>query len=383
MIWTVLMVIASVLCAQALVMALINLRIYRPSDPASAPSDQLVSVCIPARNEHRNIEAIVRDLLAQDHTHLEIVVYDDESTDDTPAILARLAAEDPRVRIAPRTPLPPGWIGKQHACARAAAGARGRWLLFTDADVRFAPDCLRRTLGAARALRADMLSTFPRQITATIPEALAVPMIHFLLFSYLPMPRMRRTLDPAASAGCGQFLFITRAAYDTIGGHAAWKDSMHDGIRMPRAVRRAGLRADLFDGTDLCACRMYHGLAQTWRGFVKNAFEGLGSVGLLVFITALHALGHILPWICLALCAAGIIDPRAALPAAVAIAIALTERAILARRFRHPAWIPAAHPVAILFMGAIQWASLIAHLRGTRAWRGRTAPGTPAGNTAL
>jgi hypothetical protein len=380
MIWMILMIVASVLCAQALVMALINLRIYRRTDPRAASGDPapLVSVCIPARNEERNIEAVVRCVLGQDHPRVEVVVCDDDSTDATPAILARLAAEDSRIRLAPHAPLPPGWVGKQHACARAAAAATGDWMLFTDADVRFAPDCLRRTVAEAHRLGADMVSTFPRQITGTLGEALVVPMIHFILFSYLPMPRMRRSLDPASSAGCGQFLMITRHAYDTIGGHAAWKDSMHDGIRMPRAVRRAGLRSDLFDGTDLCSCRMYTGWAQTWRGFVKNAYEGLGSVGLLAFVTVLHALGHLAPWVYLGLWAGGLADSRGAIPAGVAIAIALTERAILARRFRQSAIGILLHPVGIALMTAIQWASLVAHLRGTRSWKGRTGAGAPA-----
>ncbi|MFN7613800.1 MAG: glycosyltransferase family 2 protein, partial [Phycisphaerae bacterium] len=104
----------------ALVMTVWNLAQYRkPIDDGRVISD-LVSVCIPARNEEANIEACVRGILASTHSNVEVLVYDDQSTDRTPAILAKLAAEDSRVRIVPTKTLPDGWNGKQHACWRMA-----------------------------------------------------------------------------------------------------------------------------------------------------------------------------------------------------------------------------------------------------------------------
>ncbi|MCA9288575.1 MAG: glycosyltransferase [Phycisphaerales bacterium] len=371
-----------------------NLRRYRRNAPASEPNEAvaastqspdapLVSVCVPARNEEANIGACVRSLLAQDMRAIEVVVYDDQSTDATPGILAGLAAEDPRVRLAQTSPLPGGWNGKQHACWRMSAAACGRWLLFTDADMRFEPACLRTALEQGAARGVGLLSTFPRQIVGSIGEALLVPMIFFLLFSYLPMGRMRRTRDPSASAGCGQFLLVRRDAYEAAGTHEAFKDSMHDGIMMPRAVRRAGFATDLFDATGLCSVRMYRGLGQTWRGFAKNAYEGLGSVGLLVFLTVLHVLGHVLPW--LVVIGAGVLlvsgptgawplglgDPWAGLLALLAIAIAVAQRAMLAVAFRHPIWIAVVHPVGVAMMTLVQWHSFALHITGRRAWRGR------------
>ncbi|MEZ6235683.1 MAG: glycosyltransferase family 2 protein [Phycisphaerales bacterium] len=378
-----------------------NLRRYRWNAAGSTPNDRdasvagspsadtadadvpLVSVCVPARNEEANIEACVRSLLAQDLRAIEVVVYDDQSTDATPEILERLAGEDNRVRLAPTSPLPEGWNGKQHACWRMAKAARGQWLLFTDADVRFEPACLRTALGQGQARGVGLLSTFPRQIVGSVSEAMLVPMIFFLLFSYLPMGRMRRTTEASASAGCGQFLLVRRDAYEASGTHEAFKDSMHDGIMMPRAVRRAGFATDLFDGTGLCSVRMYRGLGQTWRGFAKNAYEGLGSVGLLAFLTVLHAVGHLLPW--LVVIGAGLLlasrptgvwplglgDPWAGLLALLAIVIAVGQRAMLAVAFRHPIWIAAAHPVGVAMMTLVQWHSFVLHVTGRRAWRGR------------
>lgn len=378
--WLILMLAASVLCAFMLGMTLINLRIY--SKPlSSTPTGHWplpigsLSVCIPARNEEANIEPIIRSLLASDLApdQLQILVYDDHSTDDTPTILARLCAEDPRIRRIPTVALPAGWVGKQHACDCLGRAATTDYLLFTDADVRFTPDCLRLALAEAQRLNADLLSTFPRQITGSFIEKLVVPMIHFILFSWLPMPRMRASKDPAASAGCGQFLLARREAYLASGGHAAFPSSMHDGIKMPRAFRKAGFHTDLFDATNLCECRMYRGAVATWRGFTKNAYEGLGSPALLIFLTLVHTLAHVLPWAYLAAAWLADVLPRGATgPALVAIACALAQRITLAVRFRQSALSVALHPVGVIMMTLIQWNSAMLAATGKRAWRGRT-----------
>lgn len=385
--------LALALALLPLLMTVWNLRFYTPPPPrpeptATTPPGTLVAVCIPARNEEANIEAIVRSLLVSTHAALRIYVYDDLSTDRTPKILAQLAASDPRVILTPTHPLPPGWSGKQHACWRMGTHAVAdgcHWLLFTDADVRFSPDAIARTLAARDALTTpdrpvDLLSAFPRQLTATLPEHLLVPMMFYLLLGYLPFARMRATNDPATTAGCGQFLFISARAYTAIDGHAAFKSSMHDGIKMPRAVRRAGLRTDLFDASSLAAVRMYQGLAQTWRGFAKNAYEGLGSPAVLLFFTILHALGHLMPWIILAwTILPGITQPWTLAVAASAAACPILQRLILAERLQHSAIGALLHPLGIALMTAIQWHSYILHLTGRRAWKGRVldAPDSP------
>jgi hypothetical protein len=379
-----LMLASVIIAAGALLMTLINLSLYgrRAMRPAggNAPRATL-SVCIPARNEEANIEACVRSVLAAtEGVETVVLVYDDQSTDATPTILARLGAQDPRVRTVATSPLPTGWVGKQWACDVLGRAAATDWVLFIDADVRLAPGCLAASLDAASRLKADLLSTFPRQITGSLAEKLVVPLIHFILFSYLPFARMRTSKDPSASAACGQFILTRRSSYLASGGHAAFKDSMHDGVKMPRAFRRTGFHTDLFDGTGLCECRMYRGLGATWRGFAKNAYEGLGSIGLLVFITVMHAVGHVLPWVELmgAAVRGSFVLPTTAL-AAAAVGIALAQRFILARRFEQSLLGAALHPVGVVLMTLIQWHSLILAKTGRRGWRGRALAPTPAG----
>ncbi|MBA4119544.1 MAG: glycosyl transferase [Isosphaera sp.] len=374
-----------VVSSLALAMACWNLRLYRPAPPAppSGPDraeavPQRVCVCVPARNEEANIGPCVRSLLDQRHAELIVLAYNDQSTDGTGQALARLAESDARLRVVPTEGLPEGWNGKQWACdrmARSAAAAGSEWLLFTDADVRFEPDAVAAALRAARSgpERLGLISTFPRQVTGTLAEALVVPLIHFVLLSYLPLARMRATRDPSASAGCGQFLLVLREAYLASGGHAGFRSSMHDGIRLPRAVRRAGYATDLFDGTALCSVRMYRGLGQVWRGFGKNAYEGLGSVTLLCVITAMHGLGHLWPWAAVALLGSGAVPAGGPTwwLAGAGVLVPMAERALLAARFGQP-WLGVAlHPLGVAMLTAIQWWSLWLHLRGRRAWKGR------------
>ena len=370
--------------AVALVMTVVNLGVYRRTAPRTAASASkgapdagpVLTVCIPARNEERNVEAVVRGALANADVPLEVLVYDDQSTDRTPAILAALRGEDARVRAVATEPLPAGWNGKQWGCERMGQAARGQWLLFTDADVRFTPDCFARALAEAARLDAALLSTVPREETGTLLERLVVPMIHWMLFSWLPMPRMRTTNDPATSAGCGQFLLVRRDAWLAAGGHAAFRDSMHDGIKLPRNVRRAGFHTDLYDGSDTVSCRMYRSAGETWRGFTKNAYEGLGSPVVLVVFTVLEAFGILLPWIWLPVMLA---QGTASMPlgptvlASFAIAAQLVQRTLLARRFSQPWECVALHPVTVALLLAIQWRSWWLHLTKRRAWRGRTA----------
>ena len=382
--WAIVMGFALAITLVSLVMTMRNLSRYRVPVPAGRGGS--VAVCIPARNEAMNLRACVESAMASAESpdgggpvDLEVLVYDDGSTDGTREILASLAAEDPRVRAVETVPLPEGWNGKQHGCDRMGRAATKAWLLFTDADVRFEPRTLGSVVATAEAKGVDLLSTFPRQEMRSLGEQLFIPMIGFILFSYLPMGRMQKTLDPAASAGCGQYLFARREAWLACGGHAAFRDSMHDGIRLPLLLRRHGHRTDLFDGTAIVSCRMYDGFGACWRGFAKNAFEGLGSIALLAFVTCLHLLGHVLPWAYLL--------GTVFLPAwrswwgiglaIAAIAVALLQRLLLATRFAQPIASVLLHPASILLSIAVQWRSWWLHVTGRRSWRGRTSGGSP------
>jgi hypothetical protein len=295
----------------------------------------------------------------------EVLVLDDGSTDRTASILREIA--DPRLTVISGPPLPAGWSGKQHACSVLAQTARYDLMVFTDADVRLAPDALARMAGFMDRTPVGLASGVPRQVTETWLEQLLLPLIHFLLLGFLPIFAMRRSPSPALGAGCGQLFIARRAAYAAAGGHAAIRASLHDGLTLPRAFRRAGQMTDLFDATDLASCRMYNSAREVWSGLGKNATEGMAQKGPLVIWTVLLLGGQVLPFILM------LIVPST--PALVALVGVVGLRLLLAARFRQSEVSALLHPLGILGLLAVQWAALVRATRGRPAtWRGRTYP---------
>ncbi|MFN0067763.1 MAG: glycosyltransferase [Limisphaerales bacterium] len=348
--------------------------------PASDRFPHRVSVLVPARNEELAIVPALESVLANQGVEVEAVVLDDHSTDATAARVRELAVRDPRVRLVEGASLPAGWCGKQHACWQLARAARHGMLVFMDADVRLAPDALARMaafLGARP--QAQLASGVPRQLTGTCLERLLIPLIHFVLLGYLPMARMRACAKTGYAAGCGQLFIARRDAYFASGGHRALRDSLHDGVKLPRAFRRAGFITDLFDATDLATCRMYRSAGEVWRGLGRNATEGLAHPAAIVPWTLLLLGGHVLPWALLL--AAPWLDAATVRLAAVAAGLTLVPRVLGALVFRQ-SWLGAAlHPLGVAALVVIQWEALARRWRGRPAeWRGRSyAPQAPAG----
>lgn len=367
-----------------------NARLYRPAPMFQSLADKrpAVSVVIPARNEEQSLPAALAAVLASRGVELEVIVVDDHSSDRTAAIVRGFAAVDPRVRLSTAPALPTGWCGKQHACAVGAAAARFERLLFVDADVRLTDDALARICALLDGSGAALVSGFPRQETVTPIERLLLPLMHFLLLGFLPLGRMRASTHPMYGAACGQLIMASRLAYETAGGHAAVRATLHDGLKLPRAMRAAGFFTDLFDATDLATCRMYRSAGEVWRGLAKNAREGMATAAAIVPWTLALAGGQMLgPTMLLGWLAAQFhagasfgLHRNAGhwlvpLLAAIASGLAYLPRLWAAARFRQ-SWLGAAlHPLGVLLLLVIQWQALIRGLFGRAAvWKDRPYP---------
>ena len=354
-------------------MTALNMTIFRaPPDGVSRNDRPRVSLLIPARNEAAGIEAAVDAALASRGVELEVVVLDDASEDDTAERVARRAESDPRVRLIHGAGLEAGWNGKQYACWQLAAAAEHDLLIFIDADVRVDREALALTCGYMRRYDLDLASGFPRELTVGAGETLLVPMIHVLLLGYLPLAFSRLISSPALAAGCGQLIAVSRYAYEASGGHAAIRTTMHDGLRLPRMVRRAGFNTDVFDASDMARCHMYAGLKEAWNGFSKNAVEGMATPIALPVWTILLAGGHVAPFVLLltALIAGA---TSAVWLSAAAVTCIWSTRGALALRYRQAAIGVLLHPIAVIVMLALQWRALLKAGRGrATVWRGRT-----------
>lgn len=380
--------IALVLAAISAALFVKNLRLYLPlhRNQTGVP-DLAISVLIPARNESENIAAAIQSVLNNKDARFEVIVADDHSEDGTATIVQSFAARDSRVRLISTPPLPAGWNGKQHACHCLAKAAANPLLCFIDADVRLSNDALVKITESMAASDAALISGIPFQKTETWLEKLLIPLIHFVLLGYLPVDRMRSTTDPAFAAGCGQLLVARKHAYEVSGGHAAIRYTMHDGIKLPAAFRKAGFKTDLFDATQIASVRMYSGALQVWQGLSKNATEGMATPKLLPIFTVLLFGGHVLPFLALPFAVAHR-HFGATVLASAAIALSFVPRIEGAIRFRQSMASAFLHPFGILTLLAIQWTALIKKSLGiSPSWRGRsyyqTASNAPTAESSL
>jgi chlorobactene glucosyltransferase len=234
--------------------------------PESAP---LISVMVPARDEEANIEGCLRSLLAQDYPNFEVLVIDDHSSDGTAAIVMRLALEDSRIRFFQSEPLPEGWAGKPFACYQLAQQARGSWYLFVDADTLHAPHMLRSVLALAVESKTGLLSGFPRQLANSLPQKIAIPVLYFVIMSWLPLWWLHRSKKPRPSLAIGQFLLFPREDYWKIGGHRAVKSRIIEDVWLGVEINRHGSRHIAVDLSPVVSCNMYHDVGAMCEGFIK------------------------------------------------------------------------------------------------------------------
>lgn len=330
-----------------------------------------VSVLIPARDEEDGIAGSVEAALSSEQVDVEVVVLDDHSTDATADIVSKIASDDDRVRCLTSQPLPAGWNGKQYACRQLAELASNERFVFIDADVRLKPAALHRLAARQDRTGVSLLSAFPHQQTGTLLEKLIIPLMHFILLGFLPISRMRISAHPAYAAGCGQLFMTNRGDYEAAGTHAAIASSRHDGLKLPRAYREAGLMTDVVDGTDLAECRMYTTAGQVIRGVLKNAVEGVANPKLIIPFSVVLLGSTLLPLITLVIALVG----KEVLPAvlsAIALAVAHVPRAVAAAKFRQPMTGVILHTASVLLFVILQWTALISHGLGRQvAWRGR------------
>jgi chlorobactene glucosyltransferase len=249
----------------------LNVVVMPVSAPVEAP---LISVCVPARDEERNIRRCVEALLAQSYPNFEMIVLDDRSNDATGEILRNLAARNGKLQIIHGSVLPPGWAGKPYALTQAASAARGEWLCFVDADTLVTPDALASVYTKAVETRADLFTIMTRQVMLTFWERAVLPLVMTALsVGFSP----RKVNDPKRKDAIanGQFIFIKRSVYKAVGGHAAIKSSIVEDKDLAVLTKRRGYRLVVADGRQVAATRMYTSLKEMWEGWTKNMFLGL------------------------------------------------------------------------------------------------------------
>lgn len=257
----------------------------RQEIPVSTP---LVSILVPMRNEEANVTSLIASLKAVAYPNIEFILLNDQSTDQTGALVKEAIGNDDEFTVLEGRSLPEGWVGKVYACHQLQQAASGDYLLFLDADIQFRPEAVAQSLALMQQKRAQLLSGFPAFEVPPLLSKLLVPMQHFVVFFHLPLMLANYTNFTAATAANGMWMMFERQAYDSIGGHQSVADSLVEDVHIARQVKAAGFKMLLANITRSVSCRMYNTNHDAWEGFLKNSYAGIGrspamAIGLAVF----------------------------------------------------------------------------------------------------
>ncbi len=251
-----------------------------PALPSFPPPATSIAVVVPACNEQQGIAACLRSLLEQDWPDFHIIAVDDRSLDATGEIMDTLGRQYPdRLTVLHVTSLPAGWLGKTHAMAWAARHAKTvlnpKWLLFTDGDVLFHPECLRRSLAVAEAQRADHFVTVPTAIVHTAGEGV---LMAFLQVVGLWGARLWKVEDPSArdAIGIGAFNLMRTSAYDQLGGFESLRLQVLEDLALARLVKDSGLRQRVALAPQYVRIHWAPGLRGVLNTMTKNLFAIFG-----------------------------------------------------------------------------------------------------------
>ncbi|GAC1325460.1 MAG: glycosyltransferase [Mycobacteriales bacterium] len=340
----------------------------------SAPVTERVSVLLPLRDEAHRVEPCLRALLSQRQlADMELLVLDDGSTDGTADVVRRVAGSRGDVRLLTGAALPPGWLGKPHACAQLAGAATGSVLLFVDADVVLAPTAVAATVGLMRERAIDLVSPYPRQLADGLGPRLVQPLLQWSWLSFLPLRASWRSPRPTTAAANGQLLAVDAGCYRRAGGHAAVRGAVIEDVARLRAVKRAGGRGGMADGTALATCRMYGGWAELREGYAKSLWAAFGSPAGAAATVGLLGLLYLAPP-ALAVTALARRRPGAAVVPLAGYAAGVVGRVLAARRTGGRVWPDClAHPVSV---GVLGWLTGLSWQRrrrpaGALSWKGR------------
>ena len=259
-------------------------------DRRPGPGNRL-AIIVPARNEEESIEQALKRLLALDYDNYQVIAVDDRSTDRTGEIMDRVAADSGgRLKVVHITDLPAGWMGKAHAMWTAAQQADCDWILFTDADVMFRRDCLRRAVAYAEEAKADHVVLLPKVLMERPGEKMMIGFFQLLfVFGHRPW----KVADPKTKdhIGVGAFNLVRRTTYEAIGTYAALKFEVVDDMKLGKVIKNAGFRQRVVFGDDMIEIRWAHGARGVVRNLTKNSFAvmsfqvwrvALASIGLVI-----------------------------------------------------------------------------------------------------
>ena len=335
---------------------------FPPVPDAESPR---ISILFTARDEEEKLPAALATLAQIDYPDFEVVAVDDRSQDATREILNAFATAHPRFRVVYVDRLPQGWLGKPHGLQKAYEASLGEWLLFTDADVRFKPDVLRRTISLAKMHNLDHLTLLGDVEMAGFWETVLVTFFG-LGFHLGPDPSQAANPRSSRYVGVGAFQLLRRSAYEASGTHRRLAMEVVDDMKLGKIVKQAGFRSGCAVAQNFVAVRWHSGVGNLVRGVTKNFFAGAGyDLRLVVLQVAALLMMDVLPFAGLFFGSGWILGSSA-----IAVAIALSFHAGVAWVMRVSPLYALTHPLgALLFCYMLLRSTVVTIWQGGIMWR--------------
>ena len=354
-------------------------------EPTQESSDKFqITFCIPARNEAHNLQKHLPQFCA---SGAEVIIVDDESTDETQTVLQELKRQFSTLTIIHSAERPAGWLGKSWACQQAASHATTPWICFVDADVWCSETFLDRFVhyfGSSSAPKTGLITIWPQQVVKSFWEVVVIPHVYVALLTFLPIRYQRRKprwmppgiysrVAPEFAAANGQWMTFHKDTYQSIGGHESVRTRIVEDVELAKRVLHSGHPLTMYNGVKDVYCRMYQTPHQMWNGFMKNFFAGFGyNVPLFLFMGIYHAVVYLLPPLVLMI---GVVFPLP-LPifsfAVLASFLAIMYRATVNSRQQWPILSSSLHFLGVLWFEALAIQILWNTARGKPTeWKGR------------
>ena len=252
-----------------------------------------LSVCIPARNEERDIKDCLDSLLNQDYPKFEVIVVDDNSVDDTAKIVCSMQTQYSNLVFIPGEQLTSGWLGKPYALHQAYQRSRGQFLLFTDADLVYHPSALKTAMHTMVFRELDLLTLMPAAIFGSFWERAVQPVVFGFIAALTNFRKVNSPIHKSAM-GFGAFLLFKKESYQRIGGHLSVRNEILEDVMIAKNAKLNGLRMLAADGKQLFSIRMYHSIKEIWDGWRKNIFLAMKKSIFRTFYYMVMVLGFLL-----------------------------------------------------------------------------------------
>jgi len=338
-----------------------------PLDDSDCP---LVSILFAARDEEEKLPGALQTFLALDYPRYEVIAADDRSEDGTAKILKAAAQRGTRLKYVRINSLPAGWLGKPHAMQQAFERSSGEWLVFTDADVHFSPDLLRRSVALAKREGWDHLTVLGGVEIHTVGETIALT---FFGMGFVMGVRPWRTNDPHSKGytGVGAFQLMRRSTYEAIGTHRRLAMEVVDDMKLGKLVKEAGFRSGVAKAWKEVRVRWHAGVGNIIRGTTKNFFAAAGyNLGLMCLQLAMVFGMCVLPWLALPF-----LRGWALIFDAIAVAVMISVHAGVCIEVGAPPIYAVTEPIgASIFCWMLARSTIVTLSNGGIEWRGTFYP---------